>query len=356
MRRSGAKRRKAKDASIRLLRKNGNRGYERLSKRVWGESVDMPFLASAKLADILRCPRCGSPLSDDHRCVSPECMFSEHSFDEIDGQLVLIDFHDSIVQKDRIAPAQERSEGLVQRVLQRAHPPNAVARKICARIVDEVRRTPGDRPRILIVGGGTLGSGLEDLNANPDLDIVSFDVFPSRFTQFVADGHRIPLADASVDAVIIQAVLEHVLEPTLVVSEIYRVLRPHGLVYGDTPFLQHVHEGAFDFTRFTESGHRWLFRNFTLIESGVVAGTGTQLAWSVAHAVRSVVPFKGISSLTRLVMAPIASLIDSIASRSHAIDGASSVYFYGRKSDRPIRPSDMIEHYQGAQRRPSRLA
>lgn len=316
----------------------------------------MPFVATTLLAEIVRCPRCRSAVNSSDYCSSRECALSAFPFLRIRGQLVLIDFVDSIVSKEQIAPAQEQRDGLVRRVLSRVHPPNDTARRICERIVRAAKPQAGSKPRILIIGGGTLGSGLEELTNNPDIDIVSFDVFPSRFTQFVADGHRIPLADASIDAVIVQAVLEHVLEPTRVVDEIYRVLRPDGLVYGDTPFLQHVHEGAFDFTRYTESGHRWLFRMFTLIESGVVAGTGTQLAWSVSHAARSVLPIKGISSLTRLIMAPIAAIIDATSSRSNAIDGASSVYFYGRRADRSIRPQDMIEHYQGAQRTPTRTA
>ena len=65
----------------------------------------------------------------------------------------------------------------------------------------------------------------------------------SRNTQFVADAHRVPLATESVDALVIQAVLEHVLDPWRVAAEIHRVLRPGGLVYADTPFLQQVHEG-----------------------------------------------------------------------------------------------------------------
>ncbi len=84
--------------------------------------------------------------------------------------------------------------------------------------------------------------------------IAAFDIYYSANVQFIADAHSILLRDASVDAVVIQAVLEHVLDPQQVVDEIWRVLKPSGLVYAETPFLQHVHEGAYDFTRFTESG------------------------------------------------------------------------------------------------------
>ena len=121
-------------------------------------------------------------------------------------------------------------------------------------------RTAGRRPRILVIGGGTVGDGLEELYADRAIDLLAFDVYASANVQLVGDGHPIPLADGTVDGVIIQAVLEHVLEPVVVAGEIHRVLREGGVVYADTPFMQQVHEGAYDFTRFTESGHRYLFR------------------------------------------------------------------------------------------------
>ena len=76
------------------------------------------------------------------------------------------------------------------------------------------------------------------------------------------------------------------LEPGRWCAEIHRVLKPGGLVYAETPFMQQVHEGAYDFTRFTESGHRYLFARFDLIDSGVTAGAGTQLLWSLDYFVR----------------------------------------------------------------------
>ena len=127
----------------------------------------------------------------------------------------------------------------------------------------------------------SLGGGGAEMNAvlyeNEALDILAFDIYGSSMVQFIGDAHRIPLADQTVDAVWIQAVLEHVLNPAQVVDEIPRVLRADGLVYAETPFMQQVHEGPYDFTRFTDSGHRWLFRKFEMIDSGTVMGSGTQL-------------------------------------------------------------------------------
>ncbi|MGH7707317.1 MAG: class I SAM-dependent methyltransferase [Vulcanimicrobiaceae bacterium] len=202
---------------------------------------------------------------------------------------------------------------------------------------------------MLVVGGGRIGSGLNALYEADDLDLIAFDLFPSSHTQFVADAHRIPLQTASVDGIIVQAVLEHVLDPWQVVAEIHRVLRPEGLIYADTPFLQQVHEGPYDFTRFTESGHRWLFRDFSLIDSGVVAGPGVQLAWSLAHIARAVIPLRGVATVVRNGASWPGALIDRLIPRRVAVDGASSVYFLGRRSDQRLRPRDMIAHYRGSQ-------
>ena len=92
-----------------------------------------------------------------------------------------------------------------------------------------------------------------------------------------------PLQSNSFDGVWIQAVLEHVVEPSKVVSEIYRVLKTHGIVYAETPFMQQVHEGAYDFTRYTVLGHRYLFKDFEMIGIGGNKGPELVLAWAFRY-------------------------------------------------------------------------
>jgi hypothetical protein len=67
----------------------------------------------------------------------------------------------------------------------------------------------------------------------------------------------------------------------------HRVLRDNEIVYAQTPFLQQVHAGPFDFTPYAISGHRYLFGSFEEISAGPVAGPGTQLGWSLGHVVRA---------------------------------------------------------------------
>ena len=115
-------------------------------------------------------------------------------------------------------------------------------------------------PKLLIIGGGALGAGVKTFLEDNSVQVVATDIYASVNTHLVSDAHHLPFGEDMFEGVWITAVLEHVLEPQLVVDEIWRVLKPAGLVYAETPFMAQVHMDAYDFTRFTASGHRWLFR------------------------------------------------------------------------------------------------
>ena len=118
---------------------------------------------------------------------------------------------------------------------------------------------------------------------NPTIDIIGFDVYSSETTHLIADAHYIPFRDGSFQGVLIQAVLEHVIEPEKVVGEIHRVLAKDGVVYSEIPFMQQVHEGAFDITRFTLVGHIALFKRFEPLDFGGNKSSNVALAWSIRY-------------------------------------------------------------------------
>ncbi len=200
-------------------------------------------------------------------------------------------------------------------------------------------------PIVLVIGGGERGSGTEALYAQARAGLIGSDIYVSPNVTIVADGHQLPLDDQCVDAVWIQAVLEHVLDPSEVVAEIYRVLKPRGLVYADTPFMQQVHEGANDFTRFTLSGHRWLFKTFDLVDAGYAGGPGTALNWSIRYFVRALTGSERIGVLAGLAFFWL-RFFDRRAPGRQAADAASGVYFYGRRSERTVTPKEMIAFYE----------
>ena len=312
------------------------------------------MLELAVLTDLFICPRCSAPVRHEEgrwTCAGAACPYAHDGFPVVAGVPALVDFEHSVLDAARLRSEEGASEvprsGLFPLLRRMVHPANTTAPANVARMVDLLRAdVPGRNPRVLVIGGGTVGDGLVDLYDDPTVDLISFDVYASPSTQFVGDGHAIALADGSVDGVIVQAVLEHVLEPTVVAAEIRRVLRVGGIVYADTPFLQQVHEGAYDFTRFTDSGHRYLFRAFERIDSGTVAGAGTALRWSVDHFVRALTRSVPLGRIVALLFFWL-SWTDRFLDPKHSVDAASSVFFLGRKTEREIDGAAIVEYYQG---------
>jgi SAM-dependent methyltransferase len=321
----------------------------------------MPLATTADVATLWTCPRCRAPLVRDAaglRCPASECDDGRpRRFPEVAGQPVLVDFADSVLDRDAVlgggaATLVERrsSRSRLAAWLRRTTSGNPVSARFAADLLDRLgARRP--QARVLVVGGGTVGIGSERLYDSPAVELVAFDIYASPSTHAVADAHRIPLPDASVDAVWIQAVLEHVLDPARVVSEIHRVLRPEGMVYSEIPFMQQVHEGPYDFTRFTEGGQRWLFRRFERVDSGVVAGPGTTLSWSLDHLVRGITRSRTLGRGFGIATSWL-GLLDRLIAAPYAADSASCLYFYGRRSERELTPLEVVRSYRGAQRPP----
>lgn len=206
------------------------------------------------------------------------------------------------------------------------------------------------KPRVLVIGGSIVGEGMSDFVNSDKFEIVEGDVSFGPQTKIIFDAHSIPYKDQSFDCIVVQAVLEHVINSVHCVAEIYRVLKPEGLVYAETPFIQQVHGGPYDFTRYTRSGHRKLFQDFDEIKSGVTAGSATALAWSYqyflmalfghTHALRLITKF--FSRLTGFWI----KYIDYITVyNKYDQDGASGFYFLGKKSKKRMSDKALIEYY-----------
>jgi SAM-dependent methyltransferase len=316
----------------------------------------MSLLPMSEIVSLLACPACGSPLREPIEglsCTSDDCrrvylaVGSNSTPILIDTDASIVDVG-ALLKTGAVSQIGRGSRGwlgiLIERItVKRNRTAERFVQKLAADLMAE---TKGRRPRLLIVGGGGVGSGIESIYANQNIDMMAFDIYKSEQCQFIADGHQIPLQSGTVDGVVVQAVLEHVLDPQLVVSEIHRVLRPGGLVYADTPFMQQVHEGPYDFTRFTESGHRYLFRRFEMRSSGAVGGLGTQLHWSLFYFGRGV--HKRVGQIFWLGFSWLDRLDDLLDPRA-TVDGASGVFFYGHSSTRAISPQEIIDYYSGAQ-------
>ena len=189
--------------------------------------------------------------------------------------------------------------------------------------------------------------------ADAEIQLTVTDVYVGPQTQILCDAHWLPFSDGVFDGVVIQAVLEHVLDPPRVVAEIHRVLRDGGYVYSQIPFMQQVHAGAHDFTRYTALGHRRLFRNFEGVWLGAIGGPGMALAWSVRYWLASFTGRRaGLRSAT-MVLTPLLTswltwLDGRLAKTPGGLDAASGTGFLGRRSEVTLADEELIRLYAGA--------
>ncbi len=136
------------------------------------------------------------------------------------------------------------------------------------------------------------GSGSRSVQlGQKDLNI---DIVPENNPDIVADLHRIPLLDESVDALVSIAVLEHTRYAWIVVGEFYRVMRSGGYGVIAVPFLQPRHACPYDFVRFTGNGLVELmeYAGFEIVETRTAHHFGQTLAWLLWEYLQANVPQK----------------------------------------------------------------
>ena len=304
-----------------------------------------PFVSE----ETLRCPATGAPL----RRAGAELVTEDGTrrYPVVGGVPVLIAEERSLFRlADFTTPPPLRRRSLVRRLAARL--PRDSYNAGTEALVARLRTLLPDRPRILVVGGGTLGAGLGPLLDDPDAQVTETDVWIGPRTTLVCDGHDLPFADGSYDAVVCQAVLEHVLDPARVVAEMRRVLVPDGLLYVEIPFMQQVHEGAHDLTRFTYVGLRRLLRDFDELAAAPVCGPAMALAWSLRYLATTV--SRPLGRLVPLLTFWLPRLDRFLIDRPGALDAASSIGFLGRRREPPLDDAAVLAAYRGVNATPSR--
>lgn len=94
------------------------------------------------------------------------------------------------------------------------------------------------------------------LDKQPEMWDLLYSV--KHLVNLLGDGARLPIRSGSIDTVLSTEVLEHVPEPSRLIAEMARVLRPGGRLLVTVPFIQPLHELPSDYYRFTPSSlHRF---------------------------------------------------------------------------------------------------
>jgi SAM-dependent methyltransferase/uncharacterized protein YbaR (Trm112 family) len=321
-------------------------------------------------AELLCCPTCKGAFAPTAgevlRCADARC---GRTFPIVGDRPVLIDEDRSVFQHrdyqsvpaagpDPEGPSATATEGAGGKArLWLSRLPSPSVNLSAVRCFESMKRLLLERsasPVVLLVGGGIRGKGMSALTGEPAIRLINVDPSPDSTASIFCDAHDLPFRDGSIDAVVAQAVLEHVADPWRCVEEIHRLLKPNGIVYAETPFMQQVHLHGYDFTRFSHMGHRRLFRRFAEIESGAVAGPGTALAWAWRYFLASWTrsrPLARVLALFGRITAFAFELTDHIfGQRPGALDGASCIFFLGTKAETVVSDQELIAGYRGTQR------
>jgi SAM-dependent methyltransferase/uncharacterized protein YbaR (Trm112 family) len=327
-----------------------------------------------ELGPILRCPATGSELTDsgDGWLVSAD---GAHRYPLVDGVPILIAEEKSLFDIADIAgdrtpgsgsagagrSPRERLASAAMALARRFVPHNS--RNIGAgerlrRMAQLVREQGSDgggrRPRVLAVGGQVVGAGAAEVVDQPDIVAVETDVGVGPRTIVACDAHDLPFADGSFDGVLCQAVLDIVIDPYRCAEEVHRVLAPGGVLYSELPFMQQVKGGAYDFTRFTELGHRRLWRKFDAIGSGAQNGPGMALAWSLQYFAQAFATRPAtvnlVKRLMQVITAPLTLVDGFLVKRPGGRDAAAGTWFLGRRRADAIPDREIVKSYSGLAR------
>jgi SAM-dependent methyltransferase len=218
-----------------------------------------------RLAAVLACPRCHSPLGDSLVCAVCGSVGTRRG-----EQLDFGGFGESELKAD----ALNRIKELVKTRFHRIYP-------AAIKVLSPVQDRPGlvtpflrgfdlDRDLVADFGCGT---------HRRDERVICLDGGSYGNVDVVTDLRRLPLADASLAGGISIAVLEHVPDPAAHIAEMHRVLRPGGRMLVFVPFMQPFHASPYDFQRYTQVGLREQFGAFEVLSVKVGAGPTSGMLW-----------------------------------------------------------------------------
>lgn len=180
-----------------------------------------------------------------------------------------------------------------------------------------------------------LGSGPSNLSPNKNL--INLDICAYKNVNVLADVQRIPFKNNTIGAVINIALLEHIENPQLVISEIFRILKPGGYVYTVVPFMFGCHSSPNDYYRWTGEGIKKLFSGFEEIKIGNHSGPTSALLsmlheWlSLVFSLQNRYLYQILWMIFMILLAPF-KIIDFYLSRHpEAYKITSSIYYICKK-------------------------
>lgn len=132
------------------------------------------------------------------------------------------------------------------------------------------------------------------------------------------DGQQLPFKNEIFNTIVSIDVLEHVPNPEQFVSEMFRVIKPGGIVILSTPFFFYLHEEPNDYFRFSKYGLKTIFERigFIVIDvvptAGVIATIGLLISIFITRTFRfSKVFLKLLLAINRFIQIKLLLPIDN---------------------------------------------
>src|SRR5690348_13902629 len=310
------------------------------------------------LQERLICPHCRAPL---HLLgESFVCKSCGNDYPVIGGIPILIDesacgFRISHYERPKELTMTERAKRALRSLLP-AISLNLAARRNYRQFRETLFRL-NPHPRVLIVGGATAGAGTSELLADERIEFVESDIAIDERTTLVCDAHVLPFADQTFDGVIFQAVMFYLQDYPRCISEMFRVLKPEGIIYSESAFMEQVVGGEYDFYRFTLRGHEYQFRQFEIICSGISGGPAMATAWSIQYLLLSFTENAAVRAAIRILCKCTLfwmKYLDLLLVRKRgAVDAAAGTFFMGRRPAEAEAPERVAALAQPAEQKPA---
>jgi SAM-dependent methyltransferase len=116
------------------------------------------------------------------------------------------------------------------------------------------------------------------------VDVPFTAIIKTRLDAF-SDAQFLPFANHTYDVVICTEVMEHIPDPSRMLSEIHRILTGSGRLYLTTPFLMPEHDAPYDYYRYTRFGLEYLLHQHGF-QVAIMEQTGDLFGVSVMACVR----------------------------------------------------------------------
>jgi SAM-dependent methyltransferase len=116
-------------------------------------------------------------------------------------------------------------------------------------------------PGMLVLDAGAGRGPYRTLFTHARYETADFAQLSTNYTDldYVCNLADIPVEDERFDRVLFNQVLEHIDDPSVVLAELHRVLKPGGKILCSCPLFFHEHQRPYDFFRYTKYGLRHLF-------------------------------------------------------------------------------------------------